>query len=612
MNDDLNNIFNGSNQEETEPSEEPKEETEAYETADEAENSDNEENRSEAPVYESRPPVTEGEYRYSGDQLYSEQPGAPEQHTIPNNNPYRNNPYQQQNSSYPYGTDSYYSYEANNSGQQNRNPYSANSQSYSDNSQQYSGNSQQYSGNSQQSNRNPYSQNNYPYQGQRNNYAYPEYPEKKKNGGKIFIGVLAAILVVVLASVVAMTVRDSRNTTLPGNSSNPPQQGELIDNVDEAVTSSSPIADTSVSEDGILTPTQIYKKVLPSSVGVLVYSNSSRALASEGSGVIISEDNDGKYTYILTCAHVISGTGQNIMVQLFNEKEYRATIVGYDSRTDIGVIRIEAHGLQKLEIGDSGSLSVGETIYAIGNPGGTEFANTFTNGMVTALDRPVASSSTGYTMECIQHNAAINPGNSGGALINQYGQLIGINSMKIVSAEYEGMGFAVPSSVFVEVMNDLVVNGYVTNRPKIGISYVKASAEQAYAMFVAIKGLPGGSIVIASVSEDSDFYGKLQVGDLVTSMNGKELDSSADLAAAIEGMKVGDRITLEVVRINRDYSYEEYTVSGVLVEDKETVQEEEESSTSIFDNYFGDSYGSSGGSYGDYFDDFFGGFFGNP
>ena len=358
-----------------------------------------------------------------------------------------------------------------------------------------------------------------------------------------------------------------------------------------------------------MSSTEIYKAVLPSSVGILVYSNTSKTLSSEGSGVIYAQDRDGKYTYIVTCAHVISGVGQNIVVQLYNEKEYTAQVVGYDSRTDIGVVRIEASGLQALEIGDSDSLQVGDTIYAIGNPGGTEFANTFTNGIVTALDRPVSSSSTGYTMECIQHNAAINPGNSGGALVNEFGQLIGINSMKIVASDYEGMGFAVPSSVFVDVVNDLVVNGYVTNRPKIGISYLKASAEQAYAMFVAIKGLPGGSIIVASISEDSDFYGKLEKGDLITAINGEDLNSAADLAAMIEEMNVGDTITLKVVRIKQDYTYDEFTFTGKLVEDKADAmpQEEETTTSNGFEDFFGSYFGDgSGNGSGDSFDDFFG------
>jgi len=628
MNDDLNNIFGGPDETGAGNPGEPQQE-EIKDNEPEQKASGDTEGKADfsyAPdtqsfggnsgettsTYNFRPPVSEGEYHYGRAEQYSEpaQPEAEQPHSQdssyrqnPYNNQYQNDPYrrspfaEQENGSYQRGNQQA---PGRNQGY-NRNPYS--------NDQRYSSNGAQFTG------ENPYrnTNNGYPYYGASNGgYAYPDNPApSKKKGGKIFVGILAAILVAVLGCVVFITVTGTRNASVPQNGGNE-SSGEIIDNVDEVVTASSPVADTAVSADGILTPTQIYEKVLPSSVGILVYSNSSKSLASEGSGVIISEDNDGKYTYIITCAHVISGVGQNIIVQLYNEKEYNAKVVGYDSRTDIGVVRIEESGLTAIQIGDSSNLSVGETIYAIGNPGGTEFANTFTNGIVTALDRPVASSSTGYTMECIQHNAAINPGNSGGALVNQYGQLIGINSMKIVSSEYEGMGFAVPSSVFVEVMNDLVVNGYVANRPKIGISYVKASSEQAYAMFVAIKGLPGGSIVIASVAEDSDFYGKLEVGDLVTSINGENLDSSADLAATIEGMKVGDKITLEVVRINSDYSFKEYTFTGVLVEDKETVEEEEESSTSYFDDYFGNSGGSSEDPYSDYFDDFFGNFFGNP
>jgi S1-C subfamily serine protease len=166
----------------------------------------------------------------------------------------------------------------------------------------------------------------------------------------------------------------------------------------------------------------------------------------------------------------------------------------------------------------------------------------------------------------------------------------------------------------VNIANELVQNHYVTNRPKIGISYLKASAEQAYAMFVAIKGLPGGSIIIASVSEDSDFYGKLQKGDLVTEINGNELNSSADLAAMIEEMHVGDTITMKVVRIHSDYTYDEVTVSGKLVEDKETTEEEEESTNSSFEDFFGSYFDDQfGGQSGDD-DSGFGGFggFGNP
>ena len=454
-----------------------------------------------------------------------------------------------------------------------------------------------------QKNKNPYSNSgSYPYGpaaaprhngvDRRNPYAYSTRSEtgKKKNGGKVVIILLCVILALVLALLVRAVVKGERRGVTEPTASH--QAGEPVENVDEATTAASPSSSgKTLTADDTIPPTEIYKKILPSSVGILVYANSSRSLSSEGSGVIWTEDTTGEYTYIITCAHVISGAGQSIVVQMYDEKEYPAQIVGYDKRTDIGVIRIVATGLQKIEIGDSKSLQVGDTVYAIGNPGGTEFANTFTNGIVTALDRPVASSSSGYTMECIQHNAAINPGNSGGALVNEYGQLIGINSMKIVDDEYEGMGFSVPSSVFVEVMNDIIAHGYVANRPKIGISYLRASTEQAYAMFVAIKGLPSGSIIIADVSEDSDFYGKLKKGDLVTAINGNDLNSSTDLAAMIEEMNVGDAITMKVVRIHNDYTFDEETVSGVLVEDKTDYSQPEETTTSSgFEDYFGDYF----------------------
>ncbi len=479
---------------------------------------------------------------------------------------------------------------------QYRNPYAAPQQPVN-------GTADHPAGEDPQRNKNPYSNSGtYPYgpavapgQGgvdRRNPYAYSNNPQegKKKNGGKVVIILLCVILALVLALLVHAVVKGERGRiTEPTNTH---QAGDPVENVEEATTALSPSSsDKTISADDTIPPTEIYKKILPSSVGLLVYANSSRSLSSEGSGVIWTEDTTGEYTYIITCAHVIAGAGQSIVVQLYDEKEYPAQIVGYDKRTDIGVVRIEATGLNKIEIGDSKSLQVGDIVYAIGNPGGTEFANTFTNGIITALDRPVASSSSGYTMECIQHNAAINPGNSGGALVNEYGQLIGINSMKIVDDEYEGMGFSVPSSVFVEVINDIIAHGYVANRPKIGISYLRASAEQAYAMFVAIKGLPSGSIIIAEVSEDSDFYGKLKKGDLVTAINGSDLNSSTDLAAMIEDMNVGDPITMKVVRIHNDYTFDEVTVSGVLVEDKTDYTQQEETTTSSgFEDYFGDYF----------------------
>ena len=437
------------------------------------------------------------------------------------------------------------------------------------------------------------------------NYAYtPDTnPPKKSKGAKIFAivaGVLCVFLVIALVSVV---LGDGGKTV-----STVPEQTTENSSVEEYTTNASPVTGNSVSSSGELSPKAIYQKVLPSSVGILVY-DKSKTLASEGSGVLFQESTDGKYTFIVTCAHVISDSSGYIRVRLHDGKEYDAQVVGFDARTDIGVIRIEETGFTLAEIGDSTKIEVGDYVYAIGNPGGVEFADSFTNGMVSALDRPVSSSSTGYTTECIQHTAAINPGNSGGALVNSFGQVIGINSMKIVDDEYEGMGFAVPSSVFVEIVNEIMKNGYVSNRPKLGITYVPASEYSTYGMFVAIKGLPSGSIVIYEIAADSALAGtKAKAGDMIVAVNGTPLQDASYLSELIEESDVGDTLTLSIVRINNDYTSEEFDVTVKLVEDRGDtfVQEEETTASQMPGGNYGGNYG---GSYEDYFNQYFEDFF---
>ncbi len=438
--------------------------------------------------------------------------------------------------------------------------------------------------------------NQYAYNMNSNPYEYYYGEKKKKNGVKIFAvvaGVLFAVLILVLVALAVLGGNGNGNLSDETTTDNAVGESQ---NADEFVTHASPETDDYSSEDESLLPKGIYKKVLPSSVGILVYNNTD-SLASEGSGVFFQESNDGKYTFIITCAHVINDASGYIVVQSFDGKEYDATVVGYDTRTDIGVLRIEATGFTLAEIGDSTKVYVGDPVYAIGNPGGVEFANSFTNGMVSALDRPVNSSATGYTTDCIQHTAAINPGNSGGALVNSFGQVIGINSMKIVADEYEGMGFAVPSSVFQEVVNEIMAHGYVTNRPKLGITYVPASQYSNYGMFVAIKGLPAGSIVIYSIASDSSLAGtEIQEGDMIVGVNGNDLSDPSELAELVENSNVGDSITLSIVRINKDYSFDEFDVKVTLVEDRGDMTVEESAS---------EDYGSSGG-FEDYFKEYFG------
>ncbi len=437
-------------------------------------------------------------------------------------------------------------------------------------------------------------------------YAYPlpgekSAPAKKNRGAIVFASIATALCVFLMGTLVYVVIEDIISSPV----NNVP---ELPDEYVELVTEASPETELEDS-DGQMTPRSIYNKVLPSSVGILVY-DKSKNLASEGTGVLFQESDDGKYTYIITCAHVVAENEGYIRVQLSDGEEYTAALVGFDAKTDIAVVGIEAGGLTLAEIGDSTKLFVGDPIYAIGNPGGVEFANSFTSGIVSAIDRPVNSSATGYTMDCIQHTSAINPGNSGGALVNSFGQVIGINSMKIVADEYEGMGFAVPSSVFVEIVNEIMANGYVANRPKLGITYVPASEYENYGMFVALKDLPSGSIVIYEITEDSALADTdAQVGDMIIAVNGTPLDDTSYLPELIENSDVGDKITLTLIRIFDDYSYEEFDVEATLVEDrgdKFIIQEEPE--TIVPDSGFDEEYYED--YFGQYFDEFFNDYFG--
>lgn len=412
----------------------------------------------------------------------------------------------------------------------------------------------------------------------------PEKSKHKKRGVKIFAAVVAVVVVLAIVGTVVALVR--------GNST-PKAEGSK-----ETVTAEiheSPTA-SSTSADGELTAKGVYEKIKESSVGVLVYQSSAfsnEALASEGSGVIVGEDSTGTYTYIVTCAHVISD-GQTVKVQLYDETQYDATIVGYDSKTDIGVLSIRATGLTPAEFGDSDSLSVGETVYAIGNPGGVAFAGSFTNGMVSAISRPV-DSEIGYEMLCIQHTAAINPGNSGGALVNAYGQVVGINSSKIASTEYEGMGFAVPSVTVKEVFDEIVANGYVTNRPKLGINYFPASSNQLYSMLVGANDLPDGTVVIQSINSDSALASEdVKAGDMIIRANGEDLTTSDTLPDIIENSNVGDSITLTICRVDPsdNYSIRTFDVTVQLVEDRGNAAASEPTSQSYYNPFGAYGYGN--------------------
>ena len=387
-------------------------------------------------------------------------------------------------------------------------------------------------------------------------------PEKKSgsgNGLKIFAAIVSVLLVFALAFSGVIIFKHLKNTQPEITVTNPPKR----DDADNA-----PAINIAAMPEDALTTREIAEKVKPSIVGIVVYTNNSGNSAGEGTGVIWEEDSTGTYTYIITCAHVISDPGIKVRVQTENGTMYDAEIVGFDSRTDLGVVKIQATGLPKAELGDSDALRVGDNVFAIGNPGGVEFFGSFTGGYVSAIDRPV-SSEIGYTMKCIQHDAAINPGNSGGALVNVYGQVIGINSQKIAATDYEGMGFAIPMSSAKQIIEELTQFGYIPNRPKLGISYYPVSASTQYSMIAQIQGLPAGTLIIDDIDAESALANtEARRYDMIIAVNGQNLTTADVLLELIENGKVGTKLTLTLCRVNSNYTISKFDIEVALVEDK--------------------------------------------
>lgn len=503
-----------------------------------------------------------------------------------------NNPAQQQNQQPQNNPGQYTDNQQNNPGQY---PYNQPNNQYP-----YQNNRGGYPYNRQDGNvnRNPYSNyGNQPPVPPKNNTPFYENNGKKNSGkgGKVVFGIMAAIICVLLIAVIVILTGNTNHS--PDSTTAPGVNEEVTDGTEKTTSGNVVVADTQAtpgenqeaSTGDTLSPSDIYRKVHESSVGLLLYDAATSSLAGEGSGVAYGTDESGEYTYFITCAHVISESGTKIVVQTFDETKFDAEIVGYDTRTDIGVIRVKSTDFKIATFGDSSALSVGSPVYAIGNPGGTEFAGSFTNGIVSAIDRPIKSN-TGYNIECIQHTAAINPGNSGGALVNAYGQVIGINSMKIVDDQYEGMGFAVPMSVAVPVVKDIVTYGYVANRPKLGISYFEAASyNYFFYYFVMSNGFGEGSIYVAAIADDSSFVGtQIKVGDIITEVNGVKLDSSDYLSDLVAKSAVGDKITLTVVRStdNRNINqYDTFKITVKLVEDTGKTPEVVQEQTTQFDPF---------------------------
>ena len=399
-----------------------------------------------------------------------------------------------------------------------------------------------------------------------NNWNYQDYsqvavkPAKKKKAGKTVAIVLSSIVAVVMLGLAAYGGISLLNGFMSGladklgNSSlgsginnNASENGIYIQEGGSAA--------ENVDENGNLTVPGVIAKVKPSVVGVVSYKQMiTYEPYSVGSGIIMSEKG-----YIVTNAHVVADC-DSFKVVLYDSTEYDAVLIGSDTKTDLAVLKIEAQNLVKATFGNSEKVEAGETVIAIGNPGGLELSGSSTMGIVSATNRYVKANATdGFSMKCIQTDAAINPGNSGGALVNMLGQVIGINSSKFVADGYEGIGFAISINEAQPIVDDLLTYGYVKDRAKIGISVSTVDEWTA-----KMNDVPVG-VLISAVESGTDAAGKLKKGDIIVELGGQTIASTNDLFAVLQNHKANTTVKIKVYRTT---TKQYVTVDVKLGEDK--------------------------------------------
>lgn len=368
----------------------------------------------------------------------------------------------------------------------------------------------------------------------------------KKSSSTFFIPFISGVLGATLVLGVAFGIPNIREKLLSVDSSD-------VSPTFSTVTSSSSSNNTTQVSLTDYSDTSIYaaQKILPSIVGITVKYNVStfgfvQSAEATGSGIIISKDG-----YILTNNHIINSSDSSSYYQVSEatsikitlssdtETSYDAEIIGTDELTDLAILKIDAKDLVPAEFGDSDSVQVGEFVLAVGSPLGLE--TSVTAGIVSGLNRTITTSD-GTTYTVTQTDCAINSGNSGGALVNSKGQVIGINTLKISGTGIEGVGFAIPINDTISITEQLIKSGKV-ERPYIGISGsdVSESISSRY-------GIPVGVYVESIDSDGNAANSDLQVGDVITKVDGTEIENMNELNNIKNKKNVGDSITLTVYR----------------------------------------------------------------
>ena len=375
--------------------------------------------------------------------------------------------------------------------------------------------------------------------------------EKSGKGGRFIALICLCLVCAILGGVVGAGFMSGRLSERVASLEQSRSEAVLTQAAREAETAESAPVASQVSSGAPLSAAQIYERACEQVVGItteVTYTNffgMNSSSAVSGTGFIVSADG-----YILTNYHVIELAAQNdkdVNVILRDGTRYVATIVGYEKYNDVAVLKIDAEGLSPVTFGNSGGISVGDTVYAVGNPLG-ELDFSMSTGHVSALDRLITSDESGVAINMFQIDAAVNSGNSGGPVYTAAGEVIGIVTAKYADTGVEGLGFAIPINDAVSIASDLITKGYVS-----GKAYMGVSIDQRYnSMYAQYWGMPLGAYVYSVESGSCADKAGVREKDIITAIGDRQITGYTDLTSALHSFSAGDTTEVTVYRGGED------------------------------------------------------------
>ncbi|MGI2237016.1 PDZ domain-containing protein [Staphylococcus cohnii] len=372
----------------------------------------------------------------------------------------------------------------------------------------------------------------------------PKFPWFKTVLVALIAGIIGALIVLGIGKLMENTVLNDNGSTVKEANNNSNAGNSLDGKNDKYDSVNQMITDVSPAIVGVINMQKAQN------LDDLLKGKSAKSEeAGVGSGVIYQKNNGS--AYIVTNNHVIDGASE-IKVQLHNSKQVDAKLIGKDALTDIAVLKIDdTKGTKAIDFANSSKVKTGESVFAMGNPLGLEFANSVTSGIISASERTIdtQTSAGANKVNVLQTDAAINPGNSGGALVDLNGNLVGINSMKIANEQVEGIGFAIPSNEVKVTIKELVKNGKI-DRPSIGIGLLNLSEiPDEYKKQLNTDRKQG--IYVAKVYADSG----LKEGDIITKIDDEKVKEDTELRSYLyEHKKPGDNVNLTIERKGKTQS----------------------------------------------------------